>query len=317
MKSILGLLLVSSLLLNNVKASIPKCNECSVFATGKDGTLWGWEEDSFCKLPTKCSSSSSSNGSATTKTSTIKKTTTVIKKTTTINKNDSSSSSSSSKTTVPTSSVTAAVASSATATSSSTASNAAATTSGNAAANHKKNEAGNYICNGCSVTATGGDGMLWGWEDEESCVIDTVLCKLNTSTTSTAAAAATSSNAPERGSDGILICSTCEYTRIDKDTTTWNKENGEDCRVISSRCGFNKTPHPWCSGCVVTGTGSDGALFGWENSASCLINEITCGFVQNNKINGNSKVETESSAASQYLISIYSIIITVIALLII
>lgn len=329
MKCVLGLLLVSSLLLNNIEASIPKCSDCTVFATGKDGTLWGWEDDSFCKLSSKCSSSEGSSIS-TTKT----RTTTVIKKTTTVKK-ESSTTKTYASTTKASDATTAAATSAAPAPSvvntssseaaaSTTAASSATSASTTSTGDKKKDAAGNIICTGCSVTGTGGDGSFWGWEDNASCIIDNDACKL------TSSAEPQKTNTPlQRGSDGVLICSTCEYTRIDDDTTTWNKENGEDCRVIGSRCGFNKTPHPWCGGCVVTGTGGDGALYGWENNASCLINEIECGFIEkpngaatagsatnSTTLSGNSKVEVDSGASSQYLMSAYTIVAALVSLLV-
>ncbi|OUM58455.1 carbohydrate-binding module family 10 protein [Piromyces sp. E2] len=319
MKFVLGVLLVSSLLLNNIEASVPKCSDCEVFATGKDGTLWGWEDDSFCRLSSKCSSSS---GSSKTKT-TAKLTTTVIKKTTSIKKDDPSKTSSSEKaTTKPSSSDSSSASSSdATTTESNPNYSSSGTVAISATSMSVSNDGNHETCKGCNVAATGGDGSLWGWEDNATCIIDTEACKITTPNDANKTNSATTT--AERGSDGILICSTCEYTRIDEDTTTWNKENGEDCRVIGSRCGFNKTPHPWCSGCVVTGTGGDGALYGWENNASCLINEIDCGLVKkpgtNNtsKVNaGNSKVEVESAANAQYFINAYYIIVTLATLLI-
>ncbi|KAL6590479.1 hypothetical protein U3516DRAFT_920371 [Neocallimastix sp. 'constans'] len=290
MKFTFGLLLVSSLLLKNVKSTIPECTDCDTFATGKDGSLWGWENDSFCKIPSSCSSSSK-------------------------NSNESDSKTEKSKVTSATTTTKSSVKAKATSTGAATHEKdengnvicngcTVTGTGGNdslwgwedeasciisktkcegkleevktpsnstSSATHEKDASGNLICNECNVTSTGGDGSYWGWEDEASCIIDNVKCKLSPPKTEM--------KALERGPDGILICSTCEYTRVDKDTTTWNTENGEDCRVIGSRCGINTTPHPWCSGCVVTGTGNDGALYGWENNSSCLINEITCGIV--------------------------------------
>jgi len=321
MKYILGFLLASSLLFNNVEASIPKCSDCSVYATGKDGTLWGWEDDSFCRLSSSCSSDSKKTTKKTSKKTTTKKSTTTKKDSTTTKK--ATTVVKFTTTIAPTSSAATSSASSAAASSTVASGTTGATKTVNAAAaaNHKKDSSGNLICNNCNVNATGGDGVFWGWEDNATCIIDKEKCKLSTNEPQT------STNKPQRGSDGILICSTCEYTRIDEDKTTWNTENGEECRVIGSRCNFNKTPHPWCSGCVVTATGGDGALYGWENNNSCLINEIDCGLIENSsaanntgkvngKINGNSKVEIESSALQAYA-SIYYIVATLVTIFIV
>ncbi|OUM59629.1 hypothetical protein PIROE2DRAFT_14775 [Piromyces sp. E2] len=143
-----------------------------------------------------------------------------------------------------------------------------------AIANHKKDASGHLICNQCTVTATGEDkDSFWGWEDDASCIIDKVKCGLSNPTVDK------KTNYNNRGSDGILICSSCVVAETHADTTLWNTENGEKCRVIGSRCNINSTPHGWCSGCVVTATGGDGALYGWENQQSCLINEQSCGMV--------------------------------------
>jgi len=374
MKYVLELLL-ASLLLNNVKASSPKCRECNVFATGKDGTLWGWEDDTFCKLSSSCYDNSYKSTTkkrtttyTTTKKTTIyssyKKTSTIIKSSTYIAPTSSTYHSHvSSSAVVASAAATTKVSSTSNST---TTSKIASSTSAAASETHKTDAKGNLVCNGCVVTATGGDKSLWGWENEksciidevacqgklteekkedtnsaegqkkdasgrlvcngctvtstggdgtlwgleneETCVIDTALCKLSTTEPKTTKQA-------ERGSDGILICSTCEYTRLDDDTTTWNVENGEECRVIGSRCNFNKTPHPWCSGCVVTATGGDGALYGWENNNSCLINEIDCGFIKNPNAKPSSKVE--ASSATQIYASMYYIIATFVTIFIV
>jgi len=287
MKFIFGFLLASSLLLKNVEATIPKCSDCNIFATGKDGSLWGWENDSFCGIPSSCSSSNSSNESDS---KTIKS----IKSTVTSTTTKASKATSTGTATHEKDDKGNVICNGCTVTGTGgddslwgwedeasciisktkcegKLEEVKTSTNSTSSATHAKDASGNSICNECTVTGTGGDGSFWGWEDEASCIIDNVKCKLTP--------AKSEQKALERGPDGILICSTCEYIRIDPDTTTWNTENGEDCRVIGSRCGINTTPHPWCSGCVVTGTGNDGALYGWENNNSCLINEITCGIV--------------------------------------
>ncbi|ORX83357.1 hypothetical protein BCR32DRAFT_292032 [Anaeromyces robustus] len=312
MKYILGLLLV--LLVNNIEASTPKCSDCTVYATGKDGTSWGWENDSFCKLPSKCYSTT------TKKSSIVKTKSTYINKKTTTSTKDSDKSTTqkvttSNKTTVVTSNKSTTIKISTTTDKNETTTNVSSTTVTSTVASPMQTDAnGKLICNECNVESTGGDGSLWGFENEKSCIVDATKCNIKTDTTNQAANNTTTTTKQERGKDGILICSTCEYTRIDDDTTTWNTENGEDCRVIGSRCGFNKTPHPWCSGCVVTATGEDGALYGWESQASCLINEIDCGFVDKKN---NSHVETESSAIAERYVNLYYVIATLLTLFIV
>jgi hypothetical protein len=321
----LGLLLASSLIISNVEATIPKCTDCTVFTTGKDGSLWGWENDSFCRIPKKCYKTKTTK---TTKKTTSKKiTSTVISKATS---KAAATKATSSK--VATTKADATKAAEAKVTASSTVQAAPVNTSGphqtneagnmicngctvtgtgsdeekslwgwedekscvidkekckgqiedasasqtpneTALANHKKDAKGNLICNQCNITATGGDKQsFWGWEDEASCIIDNVKCGLSKPEENKVAGAG------QRGADGILICSSCDVAETHADTTLWNTENGEPCRVIGSRCNINSTLHGWCSGCVVTATGGDGALYGWENLQSCLINEQACGF---------------------------------------
>lgn len=290
----LGLLLASSLIVSNVEASIPKCSDCNVFTKGKDGSLWGWEDDSFCRIPKRCYKTSTTKKATSTK-KTTKKTTTTKKVTTTA----------ASKTTVKAAPVNTSgphqtdakgnmICNGCTVTGTGNdlslwgwedetsciidtnkckdveSAKAAPTPNAIALANHKKDKANNLICNQCNVTATGKDNSLWGWEDEASCIIDNAKCGLSEPAANKPAAA-------NRGKDGILICSTCEVAETHSDTTLWNTENGEPCRVIGSRCHINSTPHGWCHGCVVTDTGGDGSLYGWENVQSCLINEQACG----------------------------------------
>ncbi|KAG4102922.1 hypothetical protein H8356DRAFT_1648094 [Neocallimastix lanati (nom. inval.)] len=361
-------LFITSLLLSNIKASsINKCSDCNVYATGKDGTLWGWEDGSFCKLSSSCSETkkttskktttihkkTSTNSISSSKKSTTKKSSTTSKNTTSSTKNESTSittsSSKNESTSITTSSSknesTSITTSSATLTEHETDANGNLVCNGcvvtstggdnslwgyedeksciidqikckdkmeeiknnktnsKAESNHKKDSIGNLICNECKVTATGNDGSYWGWEDEASCIVDNVKCNLSPQKTE--------QKVLERGPDGILICSTCEYTRIDPDTTTWNTENGEDCRVIGSRCGINTTPHPWCSGCVVTGTGNDGALYGWENNASCLINEVSCGIVSNYNKYGQVTSDGTTQQKMTFLYGIIASLVTV------
>ncbi|KAL6590478.1 hypothetical protein U3516DRAFT_857021 [Neocallimastix sp. 'constans'] len=283
MKFTLGLLFTSSLLLKNTKAVIPNCSDCSVYTTGKDGSLWGWENDSFCKIPSSCSNGSENNESNSTTNSSTKS---IVE-----NKNDNSKASNSSASDDKNNGNGNAICKSCVVTGTGGdgslwgwEDNASCSidkakcegkleendASGNDSSSSGAND--KVICNECMVTATGSDGSLWGWENQASCVIDKAKCNFDEKKPS--------QKPLERGPDGVLICSTCEYTRIDEDTTTWSTENGEDCRVIGSRCGINTTPHPWCNGCDVTGTGGDGALYGWENNGSCLINEITCKIVE-------------------------------------
>jgi len=336
----LGLLLASSLIASNVEAAIPKCSDCTVFTKGKDGSLWGWENDSFCRISSKCYKTSSKKKTSTKKTTkkvTTKKVTSNVaskvaagtSKAAATSKAAVTSKAPASTTTVQAAPVNTSgphqtnaegnmICNGCTVTSTGgdkslwgwedetsclidevkckSVASSAPTPSAQALANHKKDNAGNLICNECNVTATGNDKLsFWGWEDEFSCVIDKVKCGLSEPTANTPAGPGS------RGKDGILICSTCDVAETHADTTLWNTENGEPCRVIGSRCNINSTPHNWCSGCVVTDTGGDGALYGWENLQSCLINEQACGFCDKfgKPIKDGNVEEEESGALSQ------------------
>ncbi|ORX54247.1 hypothetical protein BCR36DRAFT_322619 [Piromyces finnis] len=304
----LGLLLASTLIVSNVEAAYPKCSDCIVFATGKDGSLWGWENESFCRISKKCYSTTTKKVKTSTK-KTTKKTTT--KKLTT------------KKLTTKKTKVTANVATEVapTTTIPATIPPAPIKTSGP----HQTNARGQMICNACTVTATGGDNSLWGYEDDKSCVIDEVRCNVKSATETapppndvalanhqkdgSGNLICNGCNVTETGGDqslwgyednasciidrvkckleapkknkddGIPICDTCVALETHSDTTLWNYENGKACRVIGSRCNINSTPYSWCKGCVVTEYGGDGAAFGWENEQSCLVNEQSCGYV--------------------------------------
>jgi len=348
MKYIFGFLLTSIYLLNQVKTQFvqyPKCMKCHVYATGKDGTLWGWENEGYCRI-----SKSRCGLVPTTGVTIIRKTT----KLTTSNKKRKTSMNGSTTNKEATKVVNKTTSTQITfetdAQGNKVCHGCVVTATGgvndlwgweaetsciidqkkcegklenekkeenvNAEANHKKDSQGNYICNGCEVTATGSEGVsLWGWEDKASCIIDNVKCNITTTPPKTEKP----TSPLLRGQDGILICSTCEYTEKHEDTTLWNKENGEDCRVIGSRCNINTTPHPWCTGCVVTGTGADGALYGWEMQASCLINEISCGLYvpgQNNPSDPRFNNDTNDSTTNTKEKSIIYLVMTLILLLI-
>jgi hypothetical protein len=324
MKYILGLFLTILYLSSQIEAQTvvyPKCMKCKVYAISKDGTLWGWENNNYCRIrkkscgyatATESSASASSSKTTTNKVTVVKKTTklTTTKRTKKSTSKVATNNKEATKVKPTTNTTTATITTFETDAQGNKICNGCVVTAtggsndlwgwesetsciidlkkcegkidnekaglkddGAAAANHKKDSQGNFICNGCDVTATGSEGVsLWGWEDNASCIIDNVKCNISVSPKTEKP-----SSPLLRGQDGILICSTCEYTLKMEDTTLWNEENGEKCRVIGSRCNINTTPHPWCTGCIVTGTGADGALYGWEMQASCLINEISCG----------------------------------------
>eukprot|EP00833_Pecoramyces_ruminatium_P012811 jgi/Orpsp1_1/1186843/evm.model.d7180000053594.1 len=95
MKFSFGILLATSLVFKTIEASIPRCSDCTVYATSDDGTAWGWENDAYCRIPSSCTKSTEMKKTTTTttpkKATTTKKTTTSKKSTTTISSSSSSS----------------------------------------------------------------------------------------------------------------------------------------------------------------------------------------------------------------------------------
>eukprot|EP00833_Pecoramyces_ruminatium_P006541 jgi/Orpsp1_1/1180573/evm.model.c7180000073956.1 len=128
-------------------------------------------------------------------------------------------------------------------------------------------------CKGCVVTGTGGDGSLWGWEDEKSCEIDKETCGYN-------------GNTPIETPDDTPVddgyCKGCVVTGTGGDGSLWGWEDEKSCRINEKACDGTQTEETpavddgYCKGCVVTGTGGDGSLWGWEDEKSCRINEKTC-----------------------------------------
>jgi len=147
MKYILELFVITLFLISKVESSLPKCSTCIVYGIGKDGALWGLENNSFCKISSKCKPNvniitKKKSTKKSTKTKTVKKST---------NKKTSKKSNNKKTTTTVTTPPT--------------------------PVPHQTDERGNFICNGCIVTATGGDNSLWGWEEEKSCIISLTNCK--------------------------------------------------------------------------------------------------------------------------------------------
>jgi len=335
MKYIFGGILLVSLLFSNTEAiTYPVCSDCTVYATGEDGSLWGWSNGNFCTLSEKCTSNAPKTTKKKVETTTKvityskKKITSTTKREVTTKKNTTTVKTTSTSTSIKTDEKGNLICNGCEITATggdkslwgweneksciidSIKCNAKtqALDPNKAKANHTVNDAGFYVCNQCEVTETSIDGSYWGWEDEASCVIDNVKCNLTT------AQGQKTTTPLLRGKDGILICTTCQYTEILEDTTTWNYENGERCRVIGSRCNFNTTPYPWCSGCVVTDYGEDGAAYGWENQNSCLVNEVSCGIINNGSDN---QLQKDAAASGIKTNTLYHIIVSLIIILII
>jgi len=344
MKYIFGLFVVTLILINKVESFINKCSTCIVYEIGIDGTLWGRENNSFCKISSKCKpivdkKSKKRSTIKSIKKKTVKKS---IKKKTFKKANKKTTTTTTTTTTTNTPTPTTPVPHQTDEHGNLICNSCIVTATGGdnslwgweeeksciidltkcqgnlkeekkhennkkskADINFKKDASNNYICNGCEVTAVGSDNAYWGYENETSCIIDNIKCKL------TPPEIRKTTTPLQRAPDGILICSTCEYLESDQSYGTWNFENGEICRVLGSRCGVNFSVYPWCSGCYVTSTGKDGALYGWENGNSCVINEITCDLIDDKS---TLYVKAKSAASPKqyidYIYVIFSLIIT-------
>jgi len=208
MKFIFGLLF-ASLLLNNIEATkFPKCSGCTVYATGKDGVVWGWEEDNFCKI------SSSKCGITIRKSTTIRKSSTTTPKTTTSTKTTTTNNSTSSSTSTPSYDANGNIkCNGCEVTSTKSDKSLWGQENGKSCiidenkckeklsekkdsneahkkvdvnSSDKKDTDSNeeIVCTGCQVTSTGKDNTLWGIENGTSCKIDETLCKNKTKTNS-------------------------------------------------------------------------------------------------------------------------------------
>lgn len=141
-------------------------------------------------------------------------------------------------------------------------------------------------CKYCNVTGTGGDGSLWGWEDEASCVVDYAKCQQGSPTTTkktTTTIKTTTTTNPQPTQDscwsttlGYQCCNGCNVVYTDNDGK-WGVENNQWCG-ISNNC--NSQPSCWASAlgyqcCSWTNdvvyTDNDGK-WGIENDQWCGIN---------------------------------------------
>jgi len=84
---------------------------------------------------------------------------------------------------------------------------------------------GSPMCDGCTVTGTGGDNSLWGWENEAACEIDTSKCGNNPSAPAGA------------GPHGQPLCSGCTVTSTGGDNSLWGWENNAACEIDTNKCG--------------------------------------------------------------------------------
>jgi len=141
-------------------------------------------------------------------------------------------------------------------------------------------------CEGCDVTATGGDGSLWGWENEKSCEIDKDACGFNSGKPVNINDDKPTDNGNNTQTE-FPYCKGCDVTATGDDGSLWGWENEKSCKIDAKACELdsgkpvdngNDTPteFPYCKGCDVTATGDDGSLWGWENEKSCKIDAKAC-----------------------------------------
>jgi len=142
-------------------------------------------------------------------------------------------------------------------------------------------------CRGCEITATGDDGSLWGWENETSCRINNEACGI--------AIEEIVGDNDDTSTSEYGYCKGCEITATRDDGSLWGWENEKSCQINKNACGLNSnntnnndngtSSSIYCNGCEVTATGGDGSLWGWENEKSCQINNKACGFDSNETTN--------------------------------
>eukprot|EP00833_Pecoramyces_ruminatium_P002543 jgi/Orpsp1_1/1176575/evm.model.c7180000058148.1 len=119
----------------------------------------------------------------------------------------------------------------------------------------------NTYCSSCDVTATGSDGTLWGWENNQSCRIDNSKCN--------------------SGSDN-------------SNDSNINYEDSNSNSSSNTSSDSNSSDIIYCSSCDATATSSDGSLWGWENNQSCRIDDNKCNNGNNNNSN-DSNINYEDS----------------------
>ncbi|KAG4107914.1 glycoside hydrolase [Neocallimastix lanati (nom. inval.)] len=118
-------------------------------------------------------------------------------------------------------------------------------------------------CKGCVVTGTGGDGSLWGWEDNKACRIDVETCKIGQDTpepTTEPTIEPTVEPTPETGCKaealGYKCCSTC-VSILEDENGLWGAENGEWCGITDkciqnyNECWSTQFGYPCCDTCDV------------------------------------------------------------------
>ena len=100
----------------------------------------------------------------------------------------------------------------------------------------------------CSSSSVDPDGDGWGWENNQTCVVD---------------------NSNSGGSNSYPTCSS---SAADPDGDGWGWENNQSC-IVDTSSSNNQATHanngyPYCSSSSVD---PDGDGWGWENSSSCVV----------------------------------------------
>ncbi|KAG4098269.1 hypothetical protein H8356DRAFT_991449 [Neocallimastix lanati (nom. inval.)] len=261
MKYIIEVLLLSfSLLISSTKGTTPVCSDCVVYSTGKDGSLWGRENGDYCKLSSKCVDEAKTSR----KVIAISKSTIVNKKKKDTKKKTTTTKITKTKTTKTTKP----------ATTSSTYVN------------------GTLICNGCEVTATGGQESLWGWENEKSCLIDYEKCNIKAPEVDVEKNKKIAEANHKKNSSDYLVCNGCTITDIGEDGSYWGWEDNYSCQIDNILCNYNakeatKTTTPplrgsdgtlICNTCKYTSI--DNSLVAWntENGEKCRVLGSRCNF---------------------------------------
>jgi hypothetical protein len=85
-------------------------------------------------------------------------------------------------------------------------------------------------CNGCTVTGTGGDNSLWGWENNTACEINSSQCGGNNASNN-------NYNSNRTGPHGAPLCSGCTITGTGGDNSLWGWENNSACEIDTGKCG--------------------------------------------------------------------------------
>ena len=125
----------------------------------------------------------------------------------------------------------------------------------------------------CCDSSSDPDGDGWGWENNQSCVVNT---------SGGGSSGGGSNNVCGTSSDGYPYC--CDSSS-DPDGDGWGWENDQSCVVNTSGggssgggsnngCGTSSDGYPYCCD---SSSDPDGDGWGWENDQSCVVNGSSSG----------------------------------------